>query len=65
MKKIGSLQVAKYNFELINGKPKIVISMVKVLDEDGNYIKFAKLEQVVNYLSEYPITFKEIQDENI
>jgi hypothetical protein len=65
MKKIGSLEVINYDFELINEKPKIVISMVKVLDEDGKYIKFAKLKDVLPYLSKYPITFKELQDENI
>ena len=65
MRKIGSLEVTKYDFVLINEKPKIVISMVKVLDEYGKYIKFAKLEEVLPYLSKYPITFKELQDENI
>jgi hypothetical protein len=61
MKKIGSLEVIKYDFELVNGNPKIVISMIKVLDEDGKYIKFAKLEEVLPYLSKYPITFKNIE----
>ena len=61
MKKIGSLEVIKYHFELVDGNPKIVISMIKVLDEDGKYIKFAKLEEVLPYLSKYPITFKEIE----
>jgi hypothetical protein len=63
MKKIGSFEVVKYDFKLVDGEPKIIISMVKVLDEDGKYIKFAKLEQVLYYLSEYPVTFKKIQDE--
>lgn len=61
MKKIGSLEVVKYNFELVDGNPKIVISMVKVLDESGKYIKFAKLENILPYLSKYPITFKDIE----
>jgi len=34
--------------------------MVKVLDKNGEYIKFAKLEGVVNYLSKYPIKFKQL-----
>jgi hypothetical protein len=63
MKKIGSLEVIKYDFELVNGNPKIVISMIKVLDEDGKYIKFAKLEEVLPYLSKYPITFKDKSNE--
>ncbi len=61
MKKIGSLEVVKYNFEFIDGNPKIVISMIKVLDEDGKYIKFAKLENILPYLSKYPIEFKNIE----
>jgi hypothetical protein len=39
---------------------KIIIEMIKVLDTDGNYIKFAKLEGVVDFLSKYPIKFKEL-----
>lgn len=57
-KVIGSLEIVKYRFEKINGEPKIIIEMVKVLDTDGNYIKFAKLEGVVNFLSKYPVKFK-------
>ena len=34
MKKVGSLEITRYNYELIDGEPKIVISMVKVLDQD-------------------------------
>ena len=56
--KIGSLEITRYNFEMIDGDPKIVISMVKVLDEKGKYVKFAKLKEVEPYLSKYPITFK-------
>jgi hypothetical protein len=59
-KETGSLEVVKYRFEKINGEPKIIIDMVKVLDKNGQYIKFAKLEGVVNYLSKYPIKFKEL-----
>ena len=36
-----SLEIVKYDY---NGKD-IVISMIKVLDEKGEYIKFAKLGQ--------------------
>ena len=60
MNNVGSLEVIKYEFEVINGKPKIVISMVKVLDINGKYIKFAKLEDVNPYLSKYPISFKQL-----
>jgi len=56
--KIGSLEITKYDFEMIDGDPKIIISMVKVLDEKGKYVKFAKLKDVEPYLSDYPVTFK-------
>lgn len=59
-RKVGSLEIVKYRFEKINGEPKIIIDMVKVLDTRGAYIKFAKLEGVVDHLSKYPITFKEL-----
>jgi len=58
MKKIGSLEITRYNFEYIENEPKIIISMVKVLDENGKYIKFAKLKEVTSYLSKYPVSFK-------
>ena len=58
MRKIGSLEITKYDFEYVDGKPKIVISMVKVLDENGKYIKFAKLKEVSSHLSKYPVSFK-------
>jgi hypothetical protein len=59
-KEIGSLEITKYKFEYVNEEPKIVIQMVKVLDKNGEYIKFAKLEGVVGFLSKYPVKFKEI-----
>ena len=59
MKKVGSLEITRYNYELIDGEPKIVISMVKVLDQEGEYIKFAKLKEVEPYLSLYSVNFKE------
>lgn len=58
MRKIGSLEITKYDFEHVDNEPKIVISMVKVLDENGKYIKFAKLKEVSPYLSKYPVSFK-------
>ena len=55
---VGSFEITKYGFEMVDGDPKIVISMVKVLDVNGKYIKFAKLNDVEKYLSKYPVTFK-------
>ena len=61
MKEVGSLEVNKYEFEMINGEPKIIISMVKVLDKNGKYIKFAKLKGVYPFLSQFPISFKKLE----
>jgi|TARA_R110000782_G_scaffold56029_4_gene117731 hypothetical protein len=58
MKNIGSLEITRYHFDLVDGQPKIIISMVKVLDEEGEYIKFAKLKEIEPYLADYPVSFK-------
>jgi hypothetical protein len=55
---VGSLEITKYDFEIINGDPKIVISMVKVLDDSGKYITFDKMKSVIDYISYYPVSFK-------
>jgi hypothetical protein len=60
-KEVGSFEIVKYEFQFIGKDPKIIISMVKVLDVNGQYIKFAKLEKVHSYLSKYPVKFKEIE----
>ena len=60
MKEIGSLEITRYNYDEVDGDPKIIISMVKVLDKKGKYIKFAKLKEVEKYFSKYPVIFKEI-----
>lgn len=58
MKLVGSLEIVRYHFTYVDNEPKIVIEMIKVLDEDGKYIKFAKLAHVLPYLHKYPIKFK-------
>ena len=58
MREIGSLEITRYSYEVVEDEPKIVISMVKVLDTEGEYIKFAKLKEVEPFLSKYPVTFK-------
>lgn len=60
---VGSLEIVKYGFEVVHGEPKIVVSMVKVLDENGGYIKFAKLKDVEPYLAKYPVRFKEKEND--
>lgn len=60
-KVIGSFEVVRYNFTMIENEPKIIISQIKVLDQEGKYIKFAKLKEVIPYLSLFPVTFKDLQ----
>ena len=61
MREIGSLEISRYSYEVVEDEPKIVISMVKVLDTEGKYIKFAKLKEVEPFLSKYPVTFKTLE----
>jgi DNA-binding Xre family transcriptional regulator len=50
-----SLEITKYEFVKGTG---IVINQIKVLDENGKYIKFAELEKVSDYLNKFPVKFK-------
>jgi hypothetical protein len=58
----GSFEITRYHYEIVDEEPKIIISMVKVLDTEGKYIKFAKLKEVEPFLSKYPVTFKQLND---
>jgi hypothetical protein len=55
-------EITKYHFEKIDGKPKIIIEMVKVMDEKGKYIKFAKLEKVIEFLGGEKVLFKNLDE---
>ena len=46
---IGSFEITRYHYEIVDEEPKIVISMVKVLDTEGKYIKFARLKELDSY----------------
>lgn len=52
------LEIVRYGFEVIGGQPKIVIHQVKVLDENGKYVKFSKLKEVEPWLGKLPTRFK-------
>lgn len=60
IKNVGSFEIVRYKFEYVDGDPKIIIEMIKVLDTNGKYIKFASLKEVIDYLPNYPIKFKSI-----
>lgn len=62
-KQLGSFEIVRYSFDQVKGEPKILIHQIKALDVNGAYIKFAKLEAVISYLSEYPVTFKSLNND--
>ena len=62
MENVGSFEIVRYHFAMIGGNPKIVIEQIRVNDKDGRYIKFAKLREVLPYLSQYPVTFKRLEN---
>lgn len=49
------LSVEDYKYE--NGA--IVINRIKLLDSNGNLIRFAKLKEVTPFLCKYPVIFSE------
>jgi uncharacterized protein YnzC (UPF0291/DUF896 family) len=57
-RKVGSFEITTYYIGQTKTGPKIIIEKVKVLDTEGNYIKFAKLEGVISYLNKYPVVWK-------
>jgi hypothetical protein len=57
---VGSFEIVRYKFEYLDLQPKIIIEMVKVLDTQGKYIKFASLKEVIEFLPLYPVKFKKI-----
>lgn len=61
MKEIGSIEIVRYRYVLHLSEPKIIIEMVKLLDTNGKYIKFAPISEAVDLLSKYPVKFKELE----
>jgi hypothetical protein len=60
-KELGSFEIVRYSFDHVKGEPKILIHQIKAIDVNGAYIKFAKLESVIEYLAQYPVNFKNLQ----
>lgn len=57
MRETASIEVVRYRFDLVKSEPKIIIEMVKLLDKEGKYIKFAPMSEAIDLLSKYPIKF--------
>lgn len=52
------IEITRYDWELVDGQPKIVIHQVKLMEDDGTYIKFAKLKDIERELANHPVSFK-------
>jgi len=61
MKEIGSIEIVKYYYAMFQSEPKIIIQMVKLLDKEGKYIKFAPMSEAIDLLSKYPVKFNELE----
>jgi hypothetical protein len=57
MDNLGSFVIKKYKLQVVDGEPKIVISMIKALDKNGKYIKFVSMKEAEPLLSQVPVTF--------
>lgn len=57
---IGFLEVKRYKFELIEGKPKIIIEMISIYDKEGKYVKHVSLEKIEKYLHLFEVRFKKL-----
>ena len=55
-REVGGFEITRYDYQEDSGN--IEIAMVKVLDKKGEYIKFAKLKEVMSFLPLFPVTFK-------
>lgn len=52
------IEITRYDWELVDGQPKIVIHQVKLMEDDGTYIKFAKLKDIEMELANHPVRFR-------
>jgi GH35 family endo-1,4-beta-xylanase len=57
-KEVHSFEIVQYYTQHVDDGVKIVIKMIKALDENGVYIRFVGLQGVIDYLPHLPVTFK-------
>lgn len=55
---IKAIEIVKYRVEYIGRDPKLVIDMVKGLDEHGKYVKFLKMSEVEEIAEHCAVTFR-------
>jgi hypothetical protein len=54
-KVVDHFMVSRYYIE----GDKLVITHIRANDKDGVYIRFVKLDKVLPYLAQYPVSFKQ------
>lgn len=52
------IEITRYDWQMVGRDPKIVIHQVKLMEDDGTYIKFGKLKDVIDLLPYHPVTFR-------
>jgi len=52
-------EIVKYRFDVVDGKPKIIIEMIKQTDADGKYVKFISMKDALPLLAKYPVMFRD------
>lgn len=55
-----SIEIARY---FIDNDGALKITHIKVLDENGKYVKFASHEKILPYLHQLPVRFKKMEGE--
>lgn len=51
-------KITNYHYQIIEGKPAIVITSINVFDEKGNYIRKAQLSKIINNLTNMQVSFE-------
>lgn len=54
---VGWLEVVRWHVDLVDGHYRIVLDVIKVVDPNGRFIKFASHEKVSKYLAAFPVKF--------
>lgn len=51
-------KITNYHYQIIEGKPAIVVTSINVFDDKGNYIRQAQLSKIINNLTNMQVSFQ-------
>lgn len=51
-------KITNYHYQIIEGKPAIVITLINVFDDKVNYIRQAQLSKIINNLTNMQVSFE-------